>query len=497
VVERFVAECSRTFFPYPDAPGRDPFALAAGGRARLALSSRAPALFRRHVLRDLMRIGVLVAVDGVMVILTWTVVGALWPDPLPLGNAVAPGQFAFAVVLGLAYLGCYGAGDQRRDGGGIVRATAVGVTVAMWSVIWHRGVIAMLPLWLVNWLAVAAMVLLARRAVEWLVRLVRPTGEGVVHAVVLGRSDEALRLIDDPTLGETPWCRLVAFFDPEDHPDTPAADLARLVRGRQIDTIIIAGALSNASYAMALEAAMISGCQVLSFPRVSPTQNMPPRLVWRDGTPVMELTRPEMIGFELMIKRALDIVVSLAALVLLAPLLALVAWLIRRDSDGPVFFRQARVGQGGRPFTIFKFRTMVVDSDSGRDALQSENLYHDARLFKMRGDPRITRLGAWLRRTSIDEIPQLWNVLRGDMSLVGPRPPMPSEVDEYEAKDFARFDVKPGITGPWQVSGRNQVEDFDEVVRMETAYIRRWNIWLDLELLARTVPAVLSGRGAH
>jgi lipopolysaccharide/colanic/teichoic acid biosynthesis glycosyltransferase len=162
-----------------------------------------------------------------------------------------------------------------------------------------------------------------------------------------------------------------------------------------------------------------------------------------------------------------------------------------------VLFRQTRIGQGGRPFRIVKFRTMCRGADAQRNALADQSVYRDRRLFKVPSDPRVTRLGAVLRRTSLDELPQFWNVLVGDMALVGPRPPMPGEVARYEAKDYARFDVKPGLTGPWQVSGRSAIHDFDEVVRMETSYIRRWSLWLDLTLLLRTVPAVFSGRGAH
>jgi lipopolysaccharide/colanic/teichoic acid biosynthesis glycosyltransferase len=140
---------------------------------------------------------------------------------------------------------------------------------------------------------------------------------------------------------------------------------------------------------------------------------------------------------------------------------------------------------------------MVPDADQQREALLARSVYSDARLFKVVDDPRVTPLGAVLRRTSLDELPQLWNVVRGDMSLVGPRPPLPSEVELYQGHHYARFDVKPGITGPWQVSGRNTIQDFDTVIRLESAYIRRWSLWLDLELLCRTVPVVLSGRGAH
>jgi lipopolysaccharide/colanic/teichoic acid biosynthesis glycosyltransferase len=211
----------------------------------------------------------------------------------------------------------------------------------------------------------------------------------------------------------------------------------------------------------------------------------------------MELTRPGLLGTRLIVKRILDVIISTTTLLLFAPLMLVIALSIRLTSPGPLLFRQVRIGRGGRTFTILKFRTMVQDSESQLDALQAQSVYSDARLFKLEHDPRVTRIGAFLRRTSLDELPQFWNVLRGDMSLVGPRPPLPSEVKLYEGRHYARFDVKPGITGPWQVGGRNAIRDFEEVVRMETAYIRRWNIWLDVELLLRTVPAVLRGRGAY
>jgi lipopolysaccharide/colanic/teichoic acid biosynthesis glycosyltransferase len=182
--------------------------------------------------------------------------------------------------------------------------------------------------------------------------------------------------------------------------------------------------------------------------------------------------------------------------VVLSPLLALVAAAVWLDSGRPVFFRQRRVGLGGSEFWIAKFRTMVPDADARRDDLLDRSLYTDGRLFKVKDDPRVTRLGSVLRRTSLDELPQLWNVLLGDMSLVGPRPPMTSEVALYEMHHYARFYVRPGITGPWQVNGRNSVTDFEEVIRLENDYIRDWSIWKDLGLLIRTVPAVLFMRGA-
>ena len=175
---------------------------------------------------------------------------------------------------------------------------------------------------------------------------------------------------------------------------------------------------------------------------------------------------------------------------------ATVAALVKIDSRGPVLFRQDRVGRGGRFFKIFKFRTMVADAEGHRDELLERSIYPDRRLFKILRDPRVTRLGAWLRRTSLDELPQLINVLRGEMSLVGPRPPLPSEVALYGEHHYARFDVKPGITGPWQVAGRNQVTDFEQIVALETHYIREWSLLMDLGVLLRTIVVVFTMRGA-
>jgi lipopolysaccharide/colanic/teichoic acid biosynthesis glycosyltransferase len=140
---------------------------------------------------------------------------------------------------------------------------------------------------------------------------------------------------------------------------------------------------------------------------------------------------------------------------------------------------------------------MIHGAEDRRPELEEISIYRDARLFKVRNDPRVTRLGRVLRRTSLDEAPQLLNVLRGEMSLVGPRPPLPMEVELYETHHYARFDVKPGMTGPWQVSGRNEIVDFEEIVRMETAYIQHWDVWSDVRILLATVPAVLGMRGAH
>ncbi|WP_433803097.1 sugar transferase [Actinomycetospora sp. CA-084318] len=213
-----------------------------------------------------------------------------------------------------------------------------------------------------------------------------------------------------------------------------------------------------------------------------------------DGLPMIRLTQPTFRGAARVSKALLDRFVAAAALVVLAPILIGVAIAIRLDDRGPVFFRQERVGRRGRPFRMVKFRSMAVDAEAARAALRSDDPHGP--LFKMRRDPRVTRVGAVLRRYSLDELPQLLNVLAGSMSLVGPRPPLPAEVVEYADDARRRLLVRPGMTGLWQVSGRSDLS-WEETVRLDLRYVENWSPGLDLHILARTVSAVLTGRGAY
>jgi lipopolysaccharide/colanic/teichoic acid biosynthesis glycosyltransferase len=191
-------------------------------------------------------------------------------------------------------------------------------------------------------------------------------------------------------------------------------------------------------------------------------------------------------------KRLFDVAVGWVALVLLAPLLAFVGLLIRAVDGGPVLFRQTRIGLNGRPFRLIKFRTMEPGAEDRLGELMARNEIRGP-AFKVTDDPRLTRTGRVLRATSLDELPQIWNVLRDEMSLVGPRPPLPWEVDAYDPWHHRRLAVKPGITGLWQVQAR-EGEDFDQRVELDLEYIDRWSMWLDLEIIVRTIPAMFKGR---
>lgn len=199
---------------------------------------------------------------------------------------------------------------------------------------------------------------------------------------------------------------------------------------------------------------------------------------------------------QMALKRALDIIGSMAGMVLFGIAALFVAPAIKLDSPGPVLFKQTRVGRNGRHFTFYKFRSMYMDAEEKKQELMDNNEVSGL-MFKMTDDPRVTRVGRFLRRTSIDELPQFWNVLKGDMSLVGTRPPTVDEFEKYESRHRCRVSMTPGLTGLWQVSGRSDILDFEEVVRLDMAYIDNWTIWEDIRILLKTVKVVMVGKGSR
>jgi exopolysaccharide biosynthesis polyprenyl glycosylphosphotransferase len=273
----------------------------------------------------------------------------------------------------------------------------------------------------------------------------------------------------------------------------PIAQLEELVQAYAIDELIIALPYTRREQVGHILARGFGRhVQVKMLPELGSLQ--PDRLA------VHKLGGRQYIGFVPVaavswVKRAMDLVLVGVGLLVISPILAVIAVAVKLDSPGPVFYRQRRVGKDGSSFSMFKFRSMCQDADRRLEALLAHN-EATGPLFKMRSDPRVTRVGAVLRRWSLDELPQLINVLRGEMSLVGPRPPLPKEVEKYEEWQLGRLRAVPGLTGLWQVSGRSEVPFYD-MVRLDLHYIRNWSLALDFEILLRTIPAVLSNRGAY
>ena len=202
------------------------------------------------------------------------------------------------------------------------------------------------------------------------------------------------------------------------------------------------------------------------------------------------------VKFSYGLKRFFDIVLSLLALIVLMPFFVILAIIIKITSPGPIFFVQTRVGYFGRHFRFYKFRSMYQDAEQRKQALLAQNQSADGVIFKMKHDPRITPIGRIIRKTSIDELPQFFNVLFGDMSLVGPRPPLPAEVQQYTLEDRKRLNVKPGLTCLWQIRGRSDIP-FKEQVKLDKEYIQSNSLWQDLKILIQTIPAIISGKGAY
>ncbi len=274
-------------------------------------------------------------------------------------------------------------------------------------------------------------------------------------------------------------------------------DIARTARLADADTVIVAGPLPGGNKFIRELGWKLEECAAEMVLAATLTNVAGPRIHWRpvEGLPLMHVDIPQYSGAKHVLKRVMDVAMALGALLTLSPLLLVLAAIVRLDSPGPVLFRQDRVGKDGNTFGMFKFRSMVVDAEAHLAALNRQNDGAGV-LFKLRDDPRITRCGRWMRKYSLDELPQLWNVVLADMSMVGPRPPLAREVNGYERHTHRRLLIKPGITGLWQINGRSDLS-WDEAVRLDLYYVENWSIAGDLLILWRTFRAVIRPSGAY
>ncbi len=386
----------------------------------------------------------------------------------------------------------------------ILLATSFGMTLLFAIVFLTRGFAYSRGLFLIAWFLTMALLIFVRLGTRLVLAVLRGRGIGVRRALVVGGEPLGMPvmhvLATEPGLGY----RLAGFLD------GAGADLGRfrclgdlkdlpeVIREQQIDEVFVA--LPFASHPLIGEITEQCAREGANYRIVPDLFELSLGLSQVDvedlrGIPVIGMREVTIQGTDLVLKRALDVVLAGAVLVIGSPLWLLISLGIKLTSPGSVFFVQTRAGKDGFLFQALKFRSMRVGAEEELALIQHLN---EARgpIFKMRADPRITSIGRWLRRTSLDELPQLWNVLKGEMSLVGPRPPLPSEVEAYEEWHRKRLKVAPGMTGLWQVSGRSELP-FDEMVLLDIYYIENWSLGMDFQILLRTLPAVLSGRGAY
>lgn len=274
-------------------------------------------------------------------------------------------------------------------------------------------------------------------------------------------------------------------------------DLERIVRSRAVDEVYFATEVLSAGEIVD----QVAFCEKLGIPtRFSLSffelPNSKVTFNVYDGLPVLTFYTTLMTPLQAAMKRVIDIVIAIIGLLITAVVYPWIAWRIKKESEGPVIFKQVRVGENGRRFKCYKFRTMYLDAEKRKEELLARNQM-EGPIFKIDNDPRVTPFGAFLRRTSLDELPQFFNIFRGDMSVVGTRPPTPDEVLQYETHYRRRLSVRPGLTGLWQVSGRSRIRRFEDILALDLQYIDRWSIWLDIQIIFQTIWVLLFRKGAY
>ncbi len=430
----------------------------------------------------------------------------------PLEHAALPGLFALGIAATLALpitleaFGLYR--SQRRQSmpaflarfagaSGFATLALTGLAVALRAPVDPFFPLVLGGAQLVVVGALRTLMLLA-------LRMLRGSGRNTRYVLIVGTGPRAAGARAVLEQNRQWGLQVVGYLDETDAVIAPGIDpekvhklmdLPRLLREQVVDEVVVACPRSMlGSLGPVVAVCAESGVPITVLSDLFGDFLPPPQVSRFGSNAALSFATVHHSRLELAVKRCIDITVSSLVLAVAAPVLAVAGLAIKRTSPGPVLFRQVRCGLYGRPFEMLKLRTMIADAESRRADLMDLNEM-DGPVFKMKNDPRITRVGRILRRFSIDELPQLWNVLRGDMSLVGPRPPIPSEVDCYATTDRRRLSMRPGITCLWQVSGRNEI-GFDQWVKLDLAYIDSWSLGTDLRVLLKTIPAVLKGTGA-
>lgn len=485
--------------------------------AYIQRQNRLLARVRRH---GLLVIG-LVLSDAILINIAFTIAYWIryqqqWFRAVPAAYLVPFSAFApFVLILTGLLILIYQRGELYRLRWGrswfdemyaIISGTTTGVVMMMVLVFVLRSVFYSRLIFFYGGILIVVLLGLSRLIKSIVVRHMRQQGIGVTRAIIVGAGEVGHAVMRTMIAHRELGYKIVGFVD--DEPARGNTDIGRfkglgrlenlpyLIQDESIDEVIVTlpwqyhrqiMAVMTSCEAENVEVRIVPDLFQMTLSRMS--------LAEIAGIPMIGFKRTSSNGIRRLMKRVTDVTLSWVLIIVGAPLMGLIALMIKLDSPGSVIFGQKRVGKGGKHFTCFKFRSMVADANARREFLRNLN-EADGPLFKIRNDPRLTRVGRWLRRFSLDELPQLYNVLRGDMSLVGPRPPLPEEVAQYQPWHLRRLGVMPGMTGLWQVSGRSRLP-FDEMVLLDIYYAEHWSLALDLKILLRTIPKVIFGEGAY
>jgi len=476
-------------------------------------TSHAARNLRRHAWRAARRVGALLTVDALGFLaaraLTRQIAETSFGNGADLLASWSPGAAANELSLGLALLvgttvsGAYGPGDTHRHPGRLGVAAAIASALPLWSLLWDRPLLEAAQTSLLVFVPLFCALVAVRIASAALGQRISHAGAGALaRTVLVGTAAGCRAWRSEAPLTRRSGFDVIGVVDVGSTPHREAlggvADFERILSEHGADTVVLCGFPTLATTNRVLRAAAVAECTVLAS---APQLELPavrPNVITQGGQPLLELRPVVLRAEQLMVKRAVDIVGASLALLVLAPVLAIVAALVVLDSHGPVVFAHRRLGRFGRPIRCYKFRSMYVDAEARllRDPVLFRQYVDNDYKLPASIDARVTRVGRFLRRTSLDELPQLWNVLKGEMSLVGPRPIVPDEIHHYNGEGPLLLSLKPGITGAWQVSGRSTLP-YPKRAAVELEYVEGWSLWRDIGILLRTVPAVVAARGAH
>lgn len=471
------------------------------------LDLRAPvsAKLRRDTSKAWLRNFTLIVADSILLSMAWLIAGT-YPTGLDSFQEILTNPISLAVVLTieiglLAIKGLYATGQKRSDYLSLIKTiTFAHILLLLIAVLWSPNPSSLTdsrPTYILSWLLSMLLICAGRFGIDLLLKQLRKHGAILHNIVLICPPEDAQKAYS--FLEKQNCYKEIKVVDPSSLTleKSNVKILIEAIHYLGVSEVLVCSwtsikermflywSLRNAGISL-----RILSLDLEVFYRRS-------EILMLGGLPTIKFSPPLITGIDFLVKRCFDFVVSAILIILLSPLLLAISLIIKLDSPGPFFYRQERVGLHEDTFKVLKFRTMYVDADKLQRQLESQNEMKDGVLFKMKDDPRVTRVGKFLRRSSLDELPQLFNILFGQMSLVGPRPLPLRDVEKFSEHHFIRHEVLPGITGLWQVSGRSNITNFEEVVRLDTFYIANWSIWLDLRILLQTALVLLKKQGAY
>jgi exopolysaccharide biosynthesis polyprenyl glycosylphosphotransferase len=442
----------------------------------------------------------LIGLDLIALSLAWVLsesLGTSWSSAWRF--QLNPVVMLVILAVGMGVLlagGFYKAGDLRRNYVGLVKANTLSmVLLLLSSYLYQPNQFVSRSHFLLYWLFSTMFVIMGRFLVDYLIFKARLNG-AICYPVFLITAPSDVAHVTELVRKENRY-NIVGISDPESLNEANRMETFAKIRQLGVAEVFVSGEAIKDRLFLCWQFQAAGIC--IHIVSVGLDDLFSGSKFWKmaENFPAIIFSPPTITGSDFWIKRVFDFCASLLLLLLLLPVYVAIGGLIKLDSAGPVFYRQTRVGLHGKFFSAWKFRTMVTNADRLQHELEAQNQTKDGILFKLKSDPRITGVGKFLRQYSLDELPQLFNVLLGEMSLVGPRPLPTRDVEKFAAHHYVRHEVLPGITGLWQVSGRSDITDFEDVIQLDLDYIQNWSLGLDLSILLRTVNVVLRKTGAY